>query len=406
MHYKNKIPLYYLLSFVRDFLFKSNYQKIVFLISFFLYSCAPKPFYKDKSLLKELQDYKNQENIKPVHTFYFIGDAGKGNDSSAVFQMLKSFLSKENSQSQFSTIFLGDNIYNYGLPEEGSKDYAEAKKRLDAQINAVKKFNGNVIFIPGNHDWALDGKEGWNAVKRQQKYIENQLGIHSFFPKNGCPGPVEVMVNNEFVLIVYDSQWWIHPHQKPDSIQCDYGSKKLFLEAMNNVLEKHKEKTIIVAAHHPFFSCSSHGGRFTLKEHIFPLRFLNSNLYIPLPIIGTGLVLLRFLAKHPSDSWNPKYKELKKELLPIFEKYPNLIYVSGHDHNLQYRKEKQVHHVISGSGTKISEVGKSKKWEFTYSNYGLSILKVYPNKKIDLEFWVIQKKNPEGQLVYKKTIIP
>ncbi len=367
-----------------------------------MYSCSPKPFYKEKSLVKEFQNIKNEGNNKPLHSFYLVGDAGKGNDSSVVFQMLKLFLAKENSS--FTTLFLGDNIYNYGLPEENSKDYLEAKQRLDAQINAVKNFNGNTIFIPGNHDWALDGKDGWNAVKRQQKYVENQLGNNSFLPKNGCPGPIEAIIENDFALIIYDSQWWIHPNQKPDSSQCNYGSKRLFLDAMKNTLEKHKDKILIVAGHHPFFSCSSHGGRFTLKEHIFPLRFLNSKLYIPLPILGSGLVLLRFLAKHPSDSWNPKYKELKKELLPIFEKYPNLIYVSGHDHNLQYRKENQVHHIISGSGTKISEVGKSKKWEFTYSNYGFGILKIYPNKKTDLEFWVTQKNKKEAKLVYKKTI--
>ncbi|GIV44859.1 MAG: hypothetical protein KatS3mg035_1982 [Bacteroidia bacterium] len=132
------------------------------------------------------------------------------------------------------------------------------------------------------------------------------------------------------------------------------------------------------------------------SKNIFsPLRFLNSHLYIPLPIIGTGLILLRLLVKHPADSWNPRYKELKQQLLPIFEKYPNLIYVSGHDHNLQYRKERQVHHIISGSGAKVSEVGKCPKWEFTYANYGLGILKIYPNQKTLLEFWAIHPKTQE-----------
>ncbi len=92
-------------------------------------------------------------------------------------------------------------------------------------------------------------------------------------------------------------------------------------------------------------------------------------------------------------------------MLPIFEKYPNLIYVSGHDHNLQYRKNNQVHHIISGSGSKISEVGKSKKWEFTYSNYGLAILKIYENQT-ELEFWAVEKKTLQRKLVYKKIIIP
>lgn len=388
---------------VRHLSWKKSINWLFIYLTVIFYACSPKPFYKDKSIKNELI-HSNSEIEKPIFQFYLIGDAGKAHDSSAVFLMLKNFLSYD--KNPCATVYLGDNIYNFGLPEESSSEYPIAQKRLDVQIDAVRDFQQKVIFIPGNHDWALDGKDGWEAVKRQQKYVENQLGSNTFLPQNGCPGPVEALVNEHFAFIVFDSQWWIHPHEKPDSTVCEYGSKRLFLKAMEETLEKHKNKTVIVAAHHPFFSCSSHGGRFTLKEHIFPLRFLHSNLYIPLPIIGSGLILLRYLAHHPSDSWNPRYKQLKKELLPIFEKFPNLIYVSGHDHNLQYRKENQVHHIISGSGAKISEVGKSKKWEFTYSNYGLAILKIYPNKKAELEFWCTEKNNRKGKLVYKKSLTP
>ncbi|GIV44860.1 MAG: hypothetical protein KatS3mg035_1983 [Bacteroidia bacterium] len=101
--------------------------------------------------------------------------------------MLQDFL--KNESSHFTTLFLGDNIYNFGLPEENDKSYTKAKNRLDTQIRATKDFKGNTIFIPGNHDWALDGKEGWKAIKRQQKYIEEHLGENSFLPKDGCPGP-------------------------------------------------------------------------------------------------------------------------------------------------------------------------------------------------------------------------
>ncbi len=388
----------------KPFSWKKKIKEFCFLlgITITIIACNPKPYYKDKTLKQNLQNSYNTE--PPLHTFYLVGDAGKGNDSSVVFMLLKKFLSQETSFN-FTTLFLGDNIYKYGLPDKNSVGYEEARTRLDAQINAVKPFQGKVIFIPGNHDWALDGKDGWNAVKRQQQYVESALGEGSFLPKQGCPGPEIAILNERFVLITYDSQWWIHKQEKPDSTLCTYGSERLFLEAMRNTLEQYKDRTIIVAGHHPFFSCSSHGGRFTIKEHLFPLRFLNSNLYIPLPGIGSGLVLLRYWVKHPSDSWNPRYKALKKALLAIFENYPHLIYVSGHDHNLQYRKNNQLHHIISGSGTKISEVGKSPKWEFTYSHYGLAILKIY-NHKTDLEFWVTDKKLPQGKLVYKKTIIP
>ena len=70
-------------------------------------------------------------------------------------------------------IFLGDNIYSVGLPEEASKEYKIAERKLKAQLSVVKASGAHGIFIPGNHDWASGQKGGWAAVLRQEEYVKS-----------------------------------------------------------------------------------------------------------------------------------------------------------------------------------------------------------------------------------------
>lgn len=58
----------------------------------------------------------NNSNI--VHTFYFLGDGGKLDDISVneKFGVLKQELSSANSNT--TLLFLGDNIYEDGMPEK------------------------------------------------------------------------------------------------------------------------------------------------------------------------------------------------------------------------------------------------------------------------------------------------
>ena len=60
---------------------------------------------------------------------------------------------------------------------------------------------------------------------------------------------------------------------------------------------------------------------------------------------------------HPiyTGGWRKDSKDvvnMKQFLEPIFEKYGVDVYLSGHEHHLEYTKpEKKTHHVISGAGS-------------------------------------------------------
>ena len=96
-------------------------------------------------------------------------------------------------------------------------------------------------MIPGNHDWNNGGKDGYNSVVRQQYYVD-LLGKKNvkYYPENGCPGPVEVSLNDDVVLVIMDSQWWIHPFDKPEvDSDCPY---KTEARSIDTVERYHQQK--------------------------------------------------------------------------------------------------------------------------------------------------------------------
>src|SRR6187549_272263 len=118
-----------------------------------------------------------------------IGDAGQlTNGRHPVVAGVRSTIPMD---KKTTIIYLGDNLYKTGLPDDVVPDYALAKAPLDSQIVIAKGTDAKVYFIPGNHDWNNGGPHGWTTIQREQYYID-VLGDknNTFLPKDGCPGPV------------------------------------------------------------------------------------------------------------------------------------------------------------------------------------------------------------------------
>ncbi len=135
-----------------------------FLLSFFAWmvlvsSCAS---YK-RQYSKEAEQW--EQSIPPSedllrHTMYLVGDAGysSADDIAPVLKYLKSRLPAESKNS--SVLFLGDNIYEHGMPPQ--EDVAErevAEMRLEAQLGITDSFKGQAGFYPGQPRLAGLGTE-------------------------------------------------------------------------------------------------------------------------------------------------------------------------------------------------------------------------------------------------------
>lgn len=347
-----------------------RYTKYSLIIVFLaLFSCAT--FEKQIKPGTNLQESTEKEID---HRFYFIGDSGNAmlDSTTVALEALKSRLSKETREA--TILFLGDNIYPKGMPEKGSEDRELAEHRLNIQIESVKSFKGKSIFIPGNHDWYNKGVEG---LKRQQEIVEAQLGKNSFLPKDGC-SIKRINISEDIVLIIVDSQWYItnwdlHPTINED---CELKTRDLFLEEFRSEIKKARGKTTLVAIHHPMFSNGPHGEQYSLKDYLSPI-----------PVLGSVKNLLReTTGVVNADLTNKFYNDLKKNLVAAAKQNDKVIFVSGHEHSMQYLVEDHIPQIISGSGSKITATRNVRGGQFSYAENGFAILDVYKDGSSNIRF--------------------
>jgi predicted RNA-binding protein with PIN domain/predicted phosphodiesterase len=354
-----------------------KFQQIfwVSLFVFLLNACAT-----NKIQIKESKPIDKSTEKDIAHTFYLIGDAGYL-DKNKSNQTLKAFeqLLKEASKNS-TTIFLGDNIY----PKGYSKGNKEAKAILQAQVDAVSDFKGRTIFIPGNHDWY----SGVKGLKRQEKFIEDALGKNTFLPEDGCPIE-KIELSSKITLLIVDSHWYVADWDNLPNINddCTYKTRHDFLEELESEIKKARGKTTLIALHHPMFTNGSHGGQYSFKSHLSPI-----------PVIGTLKNLVRKTGGILNvDLQNKMYRELQKSLVRMAQQNDKTIFLSGHDHNLQYIIKYGIPQIVSGSGSKTSPTRNVDGGIFSYGAHGFAKLEVFKDGSSVVSYYETEKKDPVFQ---------
>jgi hypothetical protein len=239
---------------------------------------------------------------------------------------------------------------------------------LDLIFNMLNDFGGQPIFLPGNNDWKEYGGKG---IARQEKYIESTLNKHIeeeddwgnyFLPDHGCPGSEVVEINDKLVIILIDSHWWLMNWDEEPNVNsdCHVKNRQSFALELASTIKDHKNKNIVFASHHPFKSSGQHGGKFSLKNHLFPFTTETNKAYIPLPGLGSIYLFLRQSGILKQDISNANYRALVKTSLDAAKGNGEYIFVSGHDHSLQYLQDDGQHFIVSGAGTSATPTAKKK----------------------------------------------
>lgn len=330
----------------------------------------------------------------------FIGDAGEINfKQETIIGYAADLIIKDKT----TVIYLGDNIYPRGMGLAGSEEEGVTRNILRSQYKPMRAKGAPVYFIPGNHDWDKMGKQGLAKIKAQSNFLqEQQDSLLKLVPANGCPDPVEIQISDNMVVIAMDSEWWLFPHETYSADnQCECNTKAEILSKLEEILYKNRHKTVLFSTHHPFKSYGVHGGYYSLKDHLFPFTTLQNKLFIPLPVIGSLYPLLRstvFL--NPEDMPHPQYKQLIKDISDVFEGFPNVIYVSGHEHGLQLIKDKGIHQIISGSGAKASYIKKGKNLIYGNSDQGFVTVDMLKDKSTRINYYSYKNGNIERVFDY------
>ncbi len=272
-----------------------------------------------------------------AETLFLIGDAGKpAKGGEPVLIALRRQL--ERTGGRATVAFLGDNLYPAGLPAPGDPQLAEMERRLDDQVDAVRDALARTIFIPGNHDWAKGASDGWEAVRRQERRVEERGGASvSFLPSDSCPGPEMVDVSDRLRLVALDTQWWLHDHSRPlhPASSCPADSEQEVVSALSAALDSAGSRDVVVLAHHPLVSSGPHGGKFGLKQHLFPLTEFKGGLWVPLPLIGSLYPIARGAGTSPQDATSGEYRRMRDALGTAVRRRPPLAWASGHEHVLE-----------------------------------------------------------------------
>ena len=372
---------------------KNNIILTVLLLT--LSSCATfKAQYKDELIQKN--PLPNKEINRK---FYLIGDAGKSPIESMSLGLIafnKHILNTDTKKDY--VVFLGDNIYPDGLVKKDRYGRENAENALDGQIKSVKGFKGNVVMIPGNHDWYSNGVVG---LKREEKYIEDALGKNTFKPENGCP--IEsIEVSEKVQLIVVDSQWYLENWNKNPTIndECEIKTRERFFLELEGELKKAQNKRVVFAMHHPVYTNGTHGGFFDASKHLYPTQKK-----IPLPILSSLLTQVRTQGGVSiQDRYNERYNELMNRIETMALEYNNIIFASGHEHSLQYIENNGIKQIVSGSGSKKSAAALSKNGLFAVGKQGFAELTIYKDGSTWVSMYVSE--NGEPKLMFTKEVLP
>lgn len=346
---------------------------------------------------KESTDVQELPKKEIEKTFYLIGDAGNAdlNKTTQGLKLLQQVIDTTNTENDY-VLFLGDNIYQKGMPDKKADDRKIAEHRIDAQLESIKNFKGDVVFIPGNHDYYTDGVKG---VKRQEKYITSKLKKNSFLPKKGCPLE-SIEVSDQIQLVIIDTQWYLANWDKYPTMNddCSIKTRAKFFTELEGELKKYAQKTIVIALHHPMFTNGPHGGKFTFDKHIFPAKAK-----IPLPFLGTLANHIRWQGGVSSqDMSNMRYAALKSRLTTMVRGLEKVVLVSGHEHSLQLLNNDGLYQIVSGSGAKVTGVSLGQDGVFAHAGQGIAVLDVYKDGSSSVKFMGTKEGKPS--LLYQQMI--
>ena len=360
-----------------------KYLTLSILILLLINGCATfKPQYKNDI---SIPDYPKEKEVE--RTFYLIGDAGYAEFNATSFGLTGFKKAIDTVRKDDYAIFLGDNIYPKGMPPKSDPDREISEHRLNTQLDAVSDFKGEILFIPGNHDWYNEGIKG---IDREEKYLEDRLdGKKIFRPSDAC-GLDEIEISDNIQLIIIDSQWYLSDWDEHPGINdnCEIKSRKKFFIELESILKKNEGKTKIIAIHHPLFSYGIHGGYMSANQQLYP-----SQKKIPVPILGALANHIRTTgAISKQDLYNERYIELSNKIKSLIKDEDKTIVVSGHEHSIQYIVSENIHQIVSGSGSKSSATKLTGDAIFTYGHQGFAILDVFK----DGSSWVRYYANFEG----------
>lgn len=309
-----------------------------------------------------LQQTTFAQDKKREQIFYFTGNTEleTGNPTQAVLKAITE-MSQKDEKATF--VALGNITKDGYAPKK--KDRKETEDLLQQSLmQPLKNFNGNVIFMPGENEWNKNGHEN---IDDMESFIQDNGNV-KFWPNDGCPREIEDLDTDNVELLMIDSQWFLEDWDNHLYLnnKCDIKTRDDFFAKLKDDLKDEQNKTVIVAVHHSVITFS----RQDFFENIGGLSV--------------------------EDYHSTKRQELAGTMETLSRLFPDVIFVSASDKNLQYLEDDGVRQIISGaSGERLDNVRKAEEGQFTSKTNGFVRLTVYGDRSSKVEFFSTGDGDPQ-----------
>lgn len=306
-------------------------------------------------------------------------------------------------EERVGVVFLGDNVYWDGLPAEGHVKRRHGERVLEAQIEASAP--ARAVFMLGNHDWHIEGEEGWDRALEQRRFLKRFEPRVLNLPPGGCTGPYHVDFGRYLRFVFIDPIGFNHSIDHPQVHQAECSGRSV-LDAFYDLAAEFDDpegRHLALALHHPLLTAGPHGGHFGWKQHIFPLTDFWSWAWLPLPIIGSAYPISRQLGVTGTDRASEPYEAWVQAIYRASRPTVPSIYVAGHEHSLQvHRDAVGVYYLVSGSGSKKDRVVEEDDMEslmLAAARHGFMRLDTRSDGSLELEVLAVDRNGNEEQLM-------
>jgi len=322
------------------------------------------------------------DNDLILHRLYQTANIADINADSKFIHHLDSLLSQHNDQA---SLLINGDLFKGNI---GKQDSIKINNLLSLSGALTK---GKLIILAGNRDWDDSGKDGLKKVKKLEKYVRSFDYENVVWPlKKGCPGPKTIKLDDNVLLVTFNTQWWNHPFNKPgpQDADCNIATTDNFLEELEDALDDNSDKNVIIAGHYPIISLGEYGGHIPFQKHLFPL----DDLYIPLPVFGSLYAGYRQNIGNSRDIINENFAEIQQHLQNIISHRNSLIYLSGHERNLQILQKEQNYFINSGAPTRGKYIANDSDALLAEDKAGVIELIYYKSGKVDSKVHFYDKK--------------
>ena len=261
-------------------------------------------------------------------------------------------------------------------------------------------------YAPEANKWETD-KPAPNLIVKHTMYLVGDAG-NSSEPKivpvlKYLKDTLSKESANSSILFLGDN---IYPKGLPPEVSKKRKVAEYRLHTQTDALKKFKGYPVFTPGNHDWAHGINGITLHLLMDHMAGILLSGNILYrrnccFPVFFGGYSDRLFHVL---PQDKENKKYQRLTKTLLAGVNANRNVIFVSGHEHKLQYLESGNHKFIVSGSGSKTSAVGMGKESLFSSSSVGFSTLSFFENGETWVTFYQVAEDGNRAIVIFQKKI--